>query len=386
MKKTVVISLIVISVLMVFIGFNSKSNYLSENNILSVYLDNELQSSIPKKGEAIFSKAVCDNDDVNSYWDIDNWGLFISNLSKKIKCNLYFVTYSNDTVFDFDYTGGEQTFTVPISGTYRLETWGAQGGVFFGQNASFGGYSIGNVKLNKDGIIYLNVGGKGENDAIRDPNNTFKCVDLNLGGYNGGGNGTKGCNGSSNLVGAGGGGGATHIAMMSGLLLTLENSKDKILIVSGGGGGSAYNTYSEAGKNTLLGGSGGGFTGNSQPMSIGTNYNNQGKKASQTSGYKFGQGADTVLDQTDAGGGGGFYGGYADDILDGGGWIPGTGGSGYIGNFLLTNKAMYCYKCEESTEESTKTISTTCSEETPTSNCAKKENGYARITLISIDE
>ena len=154
----------------------------------------------------------------------------------------------------------------------------------------------------------------------------------------------------------------------------------------GGGGGSAYNTYSESGKNTLLGGSGGGFTGNLQPMSIGTNYNNQGKKASQTSGYKFGQGADTVLDQTDAGGGGGFYGGYADDILDGGGWIPGTGGSGYIGNFLLTNKAMYCYKCEESTEESTKTISTTCSEETPTSNCAKKGNGYARITLISIDE
>lgn len=235
MKKIVVISLIVISVLMVFIGFNSKSNYLSENNILSVYLDNELQSSIPKKGEAVFSKAVCDNDDVNSYWDIDNWGLFISNLSKKIKCNLYFVTYSNDTVFDFDYTGGEQTFTVPISGTYRLETWGAQGGVFFGQNASFGGYSIGNVKLNKDEIIYLNVGGKGENDAIRDPNNTFKCVDLNLGGYNGGGNGTKGCNGSSNLVGAGGGGGATHIAMMSGLLSNLENSKDKILIVSGGG-------------------------------------------------------------------------------------------------------------------------------------------------------
>lgn len=43
---------------------------------------------------------------------------------------------------------------------------------------------------------------------------------------------------------------------------------------------------------------------------------------------------------------------------------------------------MYCYNCEESSEESTKTISTTCAEETPTSNCAKKGNGYARITYI----
>ena len=47
---------------------------------------------------------------------------------------------------------------------------------------------------------------------------------------------------------------------------------------------------------------------------------------------------------------------------------------------------MYCYNCEESFEESTKTISTTCSEEMPTSYCAKKGNGYARITLVSIDE
>ena len=34
-------------------------------------------------------------------------------------------------------------------------------------------------------------------------------------------------------------------------------------------------------------------------------------------------------------------------------------------NTLLTNKAMYCYNCQESTEESTKTISTACVSETP---------------------
>lgn len=48
-------------------------------------------------------------------------------------------------------------------------------------------------------------------------------------------------------------------------------------------------------------------------------------------------------------------------------------GSGYIGNSQLTNKTMYCYNCEESTEESTKTISTINVSETPISKYAKKE-------------
>ena len=41
---------------------------------------------------------------------------------------------------------------------------------------------------------------------------------------------------------------------------------------------------------------------------------------------------------------------------------------------------------EESSEENTKTTSTACSKITQTSNVAKKGNGYARITLISITE
>ena len=67
-------------------------------------------------------------------------------------------------------------------------------------------------------------------------------------------------------------------------------------------------------------------------------------------------------------------------------FCPAGGGSGYIGPPFLTKKSMYCYNCQESSEESTKTISTTCNSETPTENCAKKGNGYARITLISVSE
>ena len=59
--------------------------------------------------------------------------------------------------------------------------------------------------------------------------------------------------------------------------------------------------------------------------------------------------------------------------------------SGYIGNSFLTNKTTYCYNCATSNEISTKNISTTCTSSTPTENCSKQGNGYARITLISID-
>ena len=43
---------------------------------------------------------------------------------------------------------------------------------------------------------------------------------------------------------------------------------------------------------------------------------------------------------------------------------------------------MYCYECEESNEEATKTVSTTNVSEEAIANYAKKGNGYARITFI----
>ena len=372
MKKIMFISFIGVSILLAFIGLNSKSNYLREDNILGIYLDNELQESIPKKGEAVFSKAVCDNNATKIYWDIDKWGLFISNLSKKTKCNLYFVNYSGQTIFDFDYTGSEQTFTAPVSGTYRLETWGAQGGNGYDGYTigGYGGYSNGILHLNTNEILYINVGGQGFTNTSKAENST------SYGGYNGGGN-------SSNVFLnklVSGGGGSTHMALVSGILSTLKDSKDKILIVSGGGGGTSYASASQISS----GGAGGGYKGNSGITNRTDDWckNNAGcvpgGGGSQESlkDNDFGAG---LASGDGAGGGGGYYGGGP------GGTVSGGGGSGYIGNLLLTNKAMYCYNCEESNEESTKTISTTCNEETPTSYCAKKGNGYARITLVSID-
>ncbi len=263
-------------------------------------------------------------------------------------------------VYNFDYTGTEQVFTVPQTGKYKIETWGAQGGsdTYWGGQGGVGGYSKGYINLARGEEIYINIGGNGQ-----------------YGGYNGGN--------ELNDKRDASGGGATHISKTSGLLSSLVEQISKILIVSGGGGGAERQ----------LGGSGGGYIGNTGKKLVdGYNYfstggtQNRGGTGIQSDSNlaiydvngKFGQGGMGNSD-TDSGpdGGGGFFGGGAATWAGGAG-----GGSGYIGNPLLTNKVMYCYNCEESSEESTKTISTTCSEETPTENCAKKGNGYARITYI----
>ena len=102
----------------------------------------------------------------------------------------------------FGYTGGVQTFTAPSTGNYTLEAWGASGGdgVNNNQNLSshggLGGYSSGDVYLNKGQKLYIYVGGKG----------VYSSALGTGGGYNGGGHGGP----------AGyGGGGMTHFSYSS---------------------------------------------------------------------------------------------------------------------------------------------------------------------------
>ena len=278
-------------------------------------------------------------------------------------------------VTNFDYTGGEQTYQTSCKGKYKLETWGAQGGSFNDENyGGYGGYSVGNLILESKKNIYFIVGQNGMK-ADSSNNSMFPS-------YNGGG--------AARSYG-GSGGGATHIAAKSGLLSTLENSKSSILIVAGGGGGSGAFKYTG-----LIGGSGGGFKGSGALKYNGVSYDNGGtqKQGGQSIdvslgiGLKgeagtFGKGGFGGYEYINSrnegagGGGSGYYGGAGGGARD----FSGSGGSGYIGNPSLTEKAMYCYSCEESTEVSTKTISTTCTSATPTINCAKQGNGYARITI-----
>ena len=245
----------------------------------------------------------------------------------------------------YDYTGGIQSFTAPVSGTYKLEVWGAQGGY----NGGYGGYSSGTKSLSKTNIVYIVVGGQG---------NTISYSSTpSYGGYNGGGNGgdTQGTRHN------GGGGGATHMSTTNrGILSNYNSYRGEVLLVAGGGGGSGGwepNSYT-----IRRGGTGGGSSGGNGEANLGTS-SAYGRGASQSSsgvGGTFGTGGSypnysvksssgVVLIYGIGGGGGGWYGGGIDDSSGGG------GGSGYIGG--VTDGSM--------------------------KNGVRSGSGYARITLVS---
>ena len=284
-------------------------------------------------------------------------------------------------ITDFDYTGNIQSFKALLPGKYKLEVWGAQGG---GAQSGYGGYSTGVVNLNKNSSIYLVVGGAGAVSTNRS----------NGGGYNGGGHGTN-----YNQPGSGGGG-ATHIATTSrGILSNYKSYTSELLIVAGGGGGSCV-TYGSGYGN---GGSGGGYIGTTGGYYHNSNWSFYGTGGTQSSGgvcYLYGSdlsdsgsygsfgkggnhGYESGQDMGGSGGGGGFYGGGGSSRGHG----QAGGGSGWINSSNLISsgnitKHMTCYNCTTSTAAGTRTTSNTCVNSTPTTDCSKTGNGYARITYL----
>ena len=354
--------------------------------VIGAYINGEFSKTLPQKGDGyIAEKVICDNDTIGE-WNYDEWALITKNITVRSKCNVYFINgYSKD----FSYTGSVEEFMVPKDGVYKLEVWGAQGGNSLDNgvltsNKYYAGYSKSNIKLNKNDKLYVTVGGRGEDGKL---NNIAK------GGFNGGGNGTWDHNDDEALAGGGGATSIQNSLLGDGQLKNYENNKSSVLIVAGGSAGNGvtvnsdyFSKYKFSYGGGFIGGVGGTTKdGNSNDYTI---FN----VATQNSGYTFGLGQSTDditgnYNQEAPGAGGGWYGGLAltNTVAATLPYSYAGGGSGYIGNYLLTNKAMYCYNCEESADDNTRTISTTCTSETPTENCAKKGNGYARITLISID-
>ena len=258
-----------------------------------------------------------------------------------------FCAYPTNTIWTYSYTGGAQSFTVPCSGTYKLEVWGAQGGSHNSTDhtevGGNGGYSHGNKSLSLGTSLYIYVGGQG--------------AERSTGGYNGGGS----CNHASECAG---GGGATHIATSNrGILANYSSYRSEVLIVAGGGGGGGGSLAKYGAK----GGTGGGTSGgDATATDVWTGA--LGKGGTQTAGGA-GTGTDTYTTGEEtgsfgtggkgtqyagSGGGAGWYGGGAGGNYNGG--SPGGGGSGYIGG--VTGGSM--------------------------TNGSRSGNGYARITLVSI--
>ena len=185
-------------------------------------------------------------------------------------------------IFDFAYTGKQETFIVPESGLYTIETWGAQGGTPKTSPGGLGGYAGGDVYLTKGDELKITVGGDG------DPASK---------GYNGGGRLHRGIFY---------GGGATDVRVSGSGLMNR-------IIVAGGGG---------AASNLVGGGFGGGLNGGDGLRSSSTNHvYYYGKGGTQSAGglgnYEgvsgtFGKGGDSYIPggfDLAGGGGSGWYGG-----------------------------------------------------------------------------
>ena len=277
------------------------------------------------------------------------------NSEKKV----YNITLSKDSSvvsqsYNFPYRGYEEEFVAPAKGYYLLEVWGGQGGNG-GSTGGYGAYTVGTIILNKNDVLYVNVGGQGASvDARWDEGTWF----TRNGGYNGGGQAQCAC-------GCGGGGGATQIALSSGLLTSFANKKSDLLVVaSGGAGGSFWK------NNRYIGGSGGGYANTS-----GTN--------GQYGAGGFGYGGSGRGDRCGGGAGGaGIQGGSG-----GANVASGRGGTGYFNSEELIDykeytRSMYCYNCPTSNAETTYTVKTGSVSSNPVSYYAKSGAGYARITLL----
>ncbi len=265
------------------------------------------------------------------------------------------ITIIEPIVNDYAYTGAIETFTASENGTYKIESWGAQGG---GDLGGKGGYSYGEYSIDKGNNLYICIGNQGVSGT-----DTYVNYP---GGYNGGGSGGQGHMFPGNLLGpaGSGGGGATSITTTNrGILSNFSSYREEVIMVAGGGGGYGWNTTAPGGN----GGGNAGDAGESTKYSY-PNHDYLGQISTggtQTSGYAFGLGQngrngtwDTCGAEGNGGGGGGWYGGTASQAA--GEWTNsgGGGGSGHI-HGTLTSSGM--------------------------ENGNNQGNGKVKITLISIN-
>ncbi len=220
----------------------------------------------------------------------------------------------NQTV-TFNYTGGQQTWTVP-AGIFSIsvDVQGAEGGrnTNYGNRGGYGGQVIADLAVTPGQTVYIRVGGW--------PNTSTG------GGYNGGAS----TNASSSY--AQGGGGASDIRIGG----TGTNNR---VIVAGGGGGAGWNCGTDGSR----GGDGGGLTGETGYY-CNSNTNNPsylGQGGTQNSGGAAGTNwccpssgslaNGGMGSYRGGGGGGGYYGG------GGGSYGGGGGGSSYADPQVATN-------------------------------------------------
>ena len=293
------------------------------------------------------------------------------NLSAKIVSTAVGNACLYEEMYMYAYTGTPQTFVAPLSGAYKVELWGAQGG---GTSGGHGAYTSGIIELTKGEKIYVYVGESGSIDGI--------------GGWNGGGSGRL-----LEEEGHKYGGGATDIRLMSGAWNNQLSLNSRIMVAAGGGGNitndtaryevghagglegyrfvdNNFSTYiSEGGTQT----SGGTVTNFNCTYALATNGifgkgGIGGGSFHETSSYG------------SFGGGGGYYGGAGGSRLPSGMW-SGGGGSSYISG----HAGCIAIASGNNNIEDTRTIKDVCDEFSTSVECSIHYSDKYFTNTVMID-
>lgn len=282
--------------------------------------------------------------------------------------------------YNYSVNNSSQTFVAPVTGTYKIEAWGANGSSSNENIGGKGAYTSGLINLNNNEKLYVYVGSTGNGDN---------------GGYNGGGSITL----NQSSLGGAPGGGATDIRLKNGNWNSTDGLRSRIMVAAGGGGASS----STCGSSVKNGGNGGNISSTSFSVNASCtdslwtlaygasqtsggsleSYDTSGNKLNTYLGGKFGMASTPTEFEGDilSGGGGGYYGGS-----NSGYGSPATGGSSF---------ASGCEGCVAIKSDGTSSDTNThysgkvfsnivMGDSSVTSNPSGSNNGYARITLVSI--
>ena len=270
--------------------------------------------------------------------------------------NSYDVSWEDNTDY-FNVTNGIQYWTVPETGTYTIEVWGARGG-YSGYNTSVYGKGTkmkSNHNLTSGEIIKILIGQPGSVNA---------STNYQYNSSGGGGSFVWKSDASLPLVVAGGGGGgSTSSSYHSNLDANVGESGHAGIDTGGnntqsnggtngsGGEGSGYTYQAGAGGGWLSDG-GGGHSRCNYPVSGGSGiYNNggaggeggnhQGGGTNYYGGFGGGGGASGACGTSGSGGGGGYSGGGVGNnccyAMGGGGGSYNTGSNQYNSTTLGYN-------------------------------------------------
>lgn len=231
-------------------------------------------------------------------------------------------------------SNGIQSWTVPRSGVYRIEAWGAQGGGSYGANCpgGYGGYARADVELLQGAVLDIVVG-----QAGGWLNDHHTVANAPAGSANGsGGGGTFVVRAEGNPLVIGGGGGGRHPTHATCNDASMQGGQT--VAHPGQGGGPVQDSDS--------GGGGGGLLTNGT-TSTGNNPGNGGRSfangatggfANQSAGYTYYQDAETASGGFGGGGGarywsssaggGGYYGGRGWNTITAG--SSSSGGTSYV--------------------------------------------------------